>query len=362
MTKRKNIPTPSPLRHLRSLLADFPESQDVVAHALSKRGKTITDWPDWCFLPMAAAAAFVQHHDLAPQCIATFAALWTWNQTRGIYRFDEALVEALEDMDPDKALPTEVFENLPEWCPYIETPHIDESRGFWVHLEYDVNTGRRELRFLLDTPVGEKYTGPLPALILHLPKGGTISQGVSLATEEKIRQTARRGFGNLDNPAIKEATMLIQQVVAEPHEVREIAKRIPLVLYLCAENKDLCDIGPVYSRRPLDGKRGRKRRRRRHHRRPASKPSNARQWAVGYRIGAKLRKVAGERDHAGWTGTGSPKRPHIRRAHWHSFWRGPRHGPREIVIHWLPPIPINCDFADEDLPGVVRPVGGCGSK
>jgi hypothetical protein len=36
-------------------------------------------------------------------------------------------------------------------------------------------------------------------------------------------------------------------------------------------------------------------------------------------------------------------RPHIRRAHWHTFRRGPRDGEQTRVIRWLPPIPVNVD-------------------
>ena len=53
-------------------------------------------------------------------------------------------------------------------------------------------------------------------------------------------------------------------------------------------------------------------------------------------------------------------RPHYRRAHWHSFWRGPRSKPeeREITVKWIPPIPVNLGDVDEDLVPVVRKVSG----
>lgn len=34
---------------------------------------------------------------------------------------------------------------------------------------------------------------------------------------------------------------------------------------------------------------------------------------------------------------GGSVRPHVRRAHWHHFWTGPRDGERELVCHWIPP-------------------------
>lgn len=46
--------------------------------------------------------------------------------------------------------------------------------------------------------------------------------------------------------------------------------------------------------------------------------------------------------------TASPS-PHIRRAHWHSYWMGPRqegHPDRKPVLKWLPPIPVAMDKGD----------------
>jgi hypothetical protein len=76
---------------------------------------------------------------------------------------------------------------------------------------------------------------------------------------------------------------------------------------------------------------------------PAGKPRNGRSSAtwheVGYRIGAELREYerikSGKKPHQGGT-----VRPHIRRAHWHHYWVGPKDGPRELVLKWIPPLII----------------------
>ena len=58
------------------------------------------------------------------------------------------------------------------------------------------------------------------------------------------------------------------------------------------------------------------------------------------------------------TGTHASPRPHIRRAHWHSFWVGKRDQPdaRSVTLKWLPPIPVNVQGV-EDLTTTVRDVG-----
>lgn len=51
---------------------------------------------------------------------------------------------------------------------------------------------------------------------------------------------------------------------------------------------------------------------------------------------------------------GKPSRfyscPHVRAAHWHTFWVGPRSATfpdRKPIIRWLPPIPIGMDWRRE---------------
>jgi len=43
------------------------------------------------------------------------------------------------------------------------------------------------------------------------------------------------------------------------------------------------------------------------------------------------------RDAQAAGGPGGTVRPHIRRAHWHGYWTGPREGTQTFVYHWLPP-------------------------
>lgn len=75
---------------------------------------------------------------------------------------------------------------------------------------------------------------------------------------------------------------------------------------------------------------------------------------MGVRLGAALRRAyqaeqtGAERPHAG-------PRPHVRRAHWHGYWSGPRDGARRYDLRWLPPIAVALSDANE-LPAVVRRV------
>lgn len=56
---------------------------------------------------------------------------------------------------------------------------------------------------------------------------------------------------------------------------------------------------------------------------------------------------------------GGSLRPHIRRAHWHHFWRGPRHGQRELVCHWIPPTLVKGKLGQQQNQGhVIAKKGG----
>ena len=86
-------------------------------------------------------------------------------------------------------------------------------------------------------------------------------------------------------------------------------------------------------------------------------PDHPSRWEVGYRLGAALRQALSEHEPAEPTGTHASPRPHIRRAHWHSFWAGKRDQPeaRSVTLKWLPPIPVNVQGV-EDLTTTVRDV------
>ncbi len=54
---------------------------------------------------------------------------------------------------------------------------------------------------------------------------------------------------------------------------------------------------------------------------------------------------------------GTTVRPHVRRAHWHSYWRG-KLGDRRRILGWISPLLINGDEAAS--PTIRRVDGRCG--
>ena len=129
---------------------------------------------------------------------------------------------------------------------------------------------------------------------------------------------------------------------------QSLTECVNLLRYLCSEKPDIPDDTELKTHRSRDS---------------YGNPKRAVQWEVGIRIGAALRKAMKadvENEAAANEMSRSAPRPHMRRAHWHSFWTGKRGGSeRKLVLRWLPPIAININ--GEELPTVVTPVKDEGS-
>jgi hypothetical protein len=293
------------------------------------RGKTLPDWPDWCFLPMAAWYTIVSQDnydrldaglrlppDLIPD-VGSLAALGTWRYSQGIYRLDPDFADAINSTTLNGDIPADVIYRMPEWCVYIETPDTTwlgwPLRGFWAHLENDMNTGRHELRLLIDTE-----TDGLFPLALHLGKW-SLFESLQRTMAETNYQRARHGMS---------------LALADEQEITSAADQtaplLSMLLYICSEQPDIDDerTPGTSPRRPeyVKTKRGPRLF-------PAEKP---RIWTVGRQIGEQLRQQSSTDDIS--QATGRTVRKHLRRGHWHGYWTGPRDQDQKFIIKWQPPI------------------------
>ena len=344
--------------HTASVEDAYPRAWEQLA-TLRRRSDT-TSWPTWCWLPLAAAHAVVTTAAApAPQTIASplappdmagvavVGALGAWRQTKTIYRFDPDLYRALLDTQLADRLPPQAFYRLPEWCPYIALPQPNPvGRGFFAHLEWDLNTQRPELRLLCD-----RDPAPLAPLILYLDRP-TISESLTDVLATTLANAADpstahdiHSHGDLSVQAqwaarARQAGVpddLITQALTAVRDTLHAA--CSTLLYLCAEDRDIVnpDEPPdqaSWTSTPPG---------------PAAKP---RVWEVGWRLGAALR-IARARTPT-QTGEGGSPRPHIRRAHWHHYWTGPRNTPdeRRLTLKWLAPIPVNLTDPDQLVPTI----------
>ena len=335
-----------PRDHLIAAGKLYPGAWKYADECRADRGDGLPDWPDWCYLPLAAAYAIVSGggSNRVPLSLAgdvgRLGALMSWRVTQGIYRFDPALFERLIETPVSGDIPHEILYRLPEWAVYVETPGLryrdSPLYGVFAHLEFDINHQRPELRLLLDAEIALE---PFP---LHLGPW-SLEESIRRMTDVAKVQGLAVGASIPAGELVSEARPIIEPILS-------------LLLYLCAENAEIGDgqarpANPT-PKRTKSGPR-------------LFAPDRPTTWDVGVRLGAALRRAYHASETAG-DGTHAGPRPHVRRAHWHGFRSGAMKredgspiaaGDREFKLRWLPPIPVNQDDVS-DLPATIRPVKG----
>lgn len=305
--------------HLKTAGQVYPDAWRQVDEFRQSRGVDLPKWPGWCYLPMAAWYAIVSEGNEMPlhmiSDVSSLAAMGSWRVTQGVYQFDTDLSEALNTTTLIGEMPTDVLLRLPEYCLYIQGNNLtwlgDEITGFWVHLEWDANTERRELRLLLDT---EQMLIPQ---ILHLGPW-TVTGAVDRACAEAAKQAQLNNLPGIDNAE------LVQRVAAD------LQPLLARILYICSDEPDIIDRKqPDYMPQRPKPKRTKKGWR-------IFPPNKIRVWTVGDALGEQLRSYANSEEAQQRSG---PK-PHIRRAHWHGYWTGPRDGGQKFIYKWLPPVVV----------------------
>lgn len=159
---------------LRESRRRYPDALAVCGQLLDSSRSDGVTWADWCWLPMAAVHAYLTSRSVNPgEELGRVSALTEWRLGRGVYlpELDVADEAVRELRSPDRVEatswnravlpPLQAWTQLPEWCCYLSWPEgftapvaFDPAfspMGVFVHLEHDANTGRPELRLLLNT-------------------------------------------------------------------------------------------------------------------------------------------------------------------------------------------------------------------
>lgn len=296
-------------------------------------------WPDWCYLPLSWWRQIARHHwsdaTLTIERVVDTARLQTlgaWRVTQGVYRFDPDLYAALIDTPLTGDLADDLLFRLPAWGVYLETPELSFSGlpiiGAYASLDHDLGDGRAELRLLFDSENPDLHLLPVPLRLGH----GSLLAAVT-ATHDVAKNRARQDY--------PEKLQLFEDATPE-QDTRDLAPILSLLLYLCADEADY--VRPPRPRIVRTQKQGRR----------LLPPEQVNYWPVGERIGAAMRqaRAQGSTDSAD-AGDRARPRAHWRRAHWHTYWTGPREGERSARVKWLPPIPV---ALDAEIPVVVHPV------
>ncbi len=358
MKHKNNSDLPTPFKILQFFTKSFSGVWDLCDDIHNHNGKDgLPKWNTICDLPISASLSIMTHYreqgisasiELFPELCS---CLYSWRRYKEIYSFDKDLAELLMNQvseDDDLLIPMDVLMAMPYPCIYITINDFEDFEGFWVWFESDVNNGELELRFLF-----VKNNGKFGKGILHLKQGYTISDAIERSIEISIE--------NLNNKELKQHYKEMGVSLADDLEFEKLTKSeldefkeemknelqsiLQLVLYVCADNKEVESSKTIKRRENI---------------KPTDKPKDVfreiQEWEVGYRIGNTIRKYNSEHHSENSTtytlGTGSKKRPHSRRGHWHHYWCGSdKDGTRKLLLKWTAPMFINGDSGD-DIPTV----------
>lgn len=356
--------------HLRECNRRYPQAWRQIDRLRAVRAE-LGNWPEWCFCPLSGPYAVVAEKygvdakdlhriDVGSPVgdVCKIGALAAWRTSQGVYLIDPTVLEAVMDTPVDGKLPVDILMQLPEWCCYVPTPgHSFEEYGligFFAHLEEDSHDRRIELRIVLDLdgmPPWEALTGDM----LHLIWGGTFDDGYAAVLAEIRKHNSPEKLRPEATAAYLEAERNTFETARE-----RIAPLISVLLYLCSQTAEYRAATERVPGRPSN---------------PTAKktkegwrlfpPDRPKIWCVGETIGKTIRDaMTKHREHDEHR---MGPRPHVRRAHWHSFWTGPKSEPaaRKLVLKWLPPMPI---AMEEDTPEArmrrakTKPIKSLGSE
>ncbi|WP_194838552.1 hypothetical protein [Nocardia sp. XZ_19_369] len=302
-----------------AMLRDLQDASEDDTDPGHRRGKVL----------MAQMEAFrgAQFVNLSILSIQTAAAVRLWRQHRVVYRVHPGLAECLIDTDTRAEVPCEVFARLPHPDPFVVFPTplpAPVARDGLPAVEPPMFVGMQiaaltanetvcstadpraaQLYVLLASKI--HYVGGHPShdeATVFVPMSGTYSIDALLDRHAEYDQ-----FGQISRD--------------EQRQVHNLA--LSLLLYLCSDRRD------ARNHESDAGRRGRKGRR--------QEPRTI--IDLGFDVGPALHTArhGAEHDEHGGT-TGARVRSHLRRAHWHTYWTGPRSA-QTPEVRWLHPILVN---------------------
>lgn len=306
------------LKYFESSIA--PLAKKYLAEVI--RGKPdLPPWPNYCFIPtkfwhnhfrevLASDLHLENSEGVRPDpeqmmfLLVQSACLFAWRMTKSVYRFDDMVFDELVRTDSFREIPEEVLLRLPEWSVFIDLSGrqslvVGDQRliGTWVSLDYDIDEacGRLIIVPLKDYKTAGKTQ---PGLLQYRLNGETSVSEVVLNLEKEGDVNAefyKRLFCLIpflctDEPDIEE------EGAPDSFPTRPVAKRVKKGLTIF----------------------------------PAMHP---RIWQVGTRMGRRLKQMSVLEQ-------GRSTRPHMRRAHYHGVWTGPKNGEQKMKFNWWPPTPV----------------------
>lgn len=303
--------------------------------------------PDYVHIPMICwnsflfrderALALKKKDPILVNGMLMMAALGSWRLTQGVYRFDLELGQSLSDTPWEGKIAWEQLLQMPEWCIYIEDPNYTALqqgkfepkeglliRGYFLHLDCDIFQYTPILRIIVD--YGDSY---MPA---GIPLGDwTLDEAIenlSYIQHESFLGT----YYNLEDVFHDSANGVRLQM----------QRILSFAYYICSQYAELGNGSEKPKRaQPVKTKKGL----------TYFPPDKPKVWDVGAKLGKALRASRErdeeeQREYQQGDGIRQRPRPHIRRAHWHTFLSGPRTEKQKRMVKWIPPTGVNLDYGE----------------
>lgn len=263
-----------------------------------------------------------------------------WRNTLSVYNFDNEIYKEVIKSPIPLDTPMSIYERLPEWCVYILLPNdsklfseggmfgisCERARGFFVYMDYDGSPKNRKLCISVD------YIAKKPNFLpftLYLKEGVTIEDAM-LDFYKSMKDNAEKSSNKL---SMEELVAIKDGIAKDGEKVRTI---LSLLLWLCAEEPDITNI----QGEPVTGEQLRlpryainKKTKR------FIPPNNPTVFQLGKRLGSEIRQFE-DKKASGDSRISSRKRPHIRKGHWHGYWKGTGQD-KKFTIKWLPAVFVN---------------------
>ena len=346
---RKELSPYAPDRWIRELNRRYPSLWNDLRKYYADPGRILrpdsggmelmASIPDWCIMPTLFPFLVMTDRYGEPFYLThmnelmTMGSTYIWRCSKGIYRFAPEIYSTLIHQPLTGNLPQERLYRMPEWAVYIETPGLSYERipmeGFIAHLDYNMYSRSIDLQFAIF-----RKGIDIPNMIA-LPLG----EGTLLDAMDRVDQVDMIFTGHLSN---------IRYVGSRDEYRQTFSSMLQLLLYLCSDEPDMPAIEHPQKRRRLSGS--------------VRSPEVPRVWDVGVRISTAIRNYKADEvkyslvDTEGDGRSHASPRPHVRSAHWHTYWTGPREAlfpEKRPVMRWIPPLPIGMNNRRE-LPTNIR--------
>lgn len=284
-----------------------------------------------------------------------------WRSCKQIYDFDKVLYDELS-VTPDDKIPTDILSKMPYPIFYIRCPHDETLSKVPAHVKETLGKGWRYSEHIHTDGALVSYIGGILVIRFY-------STSTSTYTDQLTGKTVTQhsdgiyswgntyevdGYQTIGDIMLNEVKADYYQSEKETDLSRKIIKKtlngfvetgwgfndededvmhvLAAILYIVSKEADT-ESFYVPSHR---GKRTNK----------DNGLSSAEVTRVGYRIGRALgetRRQVTRYTNDDESSGGRVVSAHIRRAHWHCYWTGPKDNPTDIVVHWLAPIVVNGD-------------------